>query len=179
MAESSSWKKITVHTDGGCDGNPGPGGWAALLRYGNHVRELAGGEPATTNNRMELQAAISALKSLKKKRILLARLAAVLLCFKQTRPLAGGGTSTSESECLKQHENQIHSKVGPEGLRHLFGNASWKCRALVRATVQSSHGPAIGPPPQRPDCLGPLGHSDRRTAGGMARCRGQQMVRER
>ena len=65
MAESGSWKKITIHTDGGCDGNPGPGGWAALLRYGNYVREMTGGEPATTNNRMELQAAISALKSLK------------------------------------------------------------------------------------------------------------------
>jgi ribonuclease HI len=65
MAESGSWKRITIHTDGGCDGNPGPGGWAALLRYGDHVRELTGGEPATTNNRMELQGAISALKSLK------------------------------------------------------------------------------------------------------------------
>src|SRR5262249_43280277 len=48
-----------------CDGNPGPGGWAAVLRFGEHVRELAGGEPATTNNRMELQAAISALAALK------------------------------------------------------------------------------------------------------------------
>jgi len=65
MPESGSWKKITIHTDGGCDGNPGPGGWAALLRYGDHVREMTGGEPATTNNRMELQAAIAALKSLK------------------------------------------------------------------------------------------------------------------
>ena len=65
MAESSSPKKITIHTDGACDGNPGPGGWAALLRFGNHTRELVGGEPATTNNRMELQAAISALTALK------------------------------------------------------------------------------------------------------------------
>ena len=47
MAESGSWKKITTHTDGRCDGNRGPGGWAALLRYGNHVRELTGGEPAS------------------------------------------------------------------------------------------------------------------------------------
>ena len=46
MSESGSPKKITIHTDGACDGNPGPGGWAALLRYGAHVRELAGGEPA-------------------------------------------------------------------------------------------------------------------------------------
>ena len=65
MSEASSPKKITIHTDGACDGNPGPGGWAALLRYGVHARELAGGEPATTNNRMELQAAISALGALK------------------------------------------------------------------------------------------------------------------
>jgi ribonuclease HI len=65
MAENDDPKKITIHTDGGCNGNPGPGGWAAVLRYGNHARELTGGDPATTNNRMELQAAISALTALK------------------------------------------------------------------------------------------------------------------
>jgi ribonuclease HI len=58
-------KKVTIHTDGACDGNPGPGGWAAVLRFGDGIRELTGGEPATTNNRMELQAAISALGALK------------------------------------------------------------------------------------------------------------------
>jgi ribonuclease HI len=62
---TSAPKKVIVHTDGGCDGNPGPGGWAAILRFGAQTRELAGGEPATTNNRMELQAAISALEALK------------------------------------------------------------------------------------------------------------------
>lgn len=65
MSEACSSKKITIHTDGACDGNPGPGGWAALLRYGDRVREITGGEPATTNNRMELRAAISALMALK------------------------------------------------------------------------------------------------------------------
>lgn len=65
MSESSGRKTVTIHTDGACDGNPGPGGWAAVLRFGGHVRELTGGEPATTNNRMELQAAISALMALK------------------------------------------------------------------------------------------------------------------
>lgn len=65
MAEGDNPKKVAIHTDGGCDGNPGPGGWAAVLRFGEHVRELSGGEPATTNNRMELQAAISALMALK------------------------------------------------------------------------------------------------------------------
>ena len=58
-------KKVVIHSDGGCHGNPGPGGWAATLSYGHHNRELSGGEPTTTNNRMELQAAIEALRALK------------------------------------------------------------------------------------------------------------------
>jgi ribonuclease HI len=57
-------KQVEVHTDGACLGNPGPGGWAALLRYRGRERELAGGEPLTTNNRMELMAAIVALETL-------------------------------------------------------------------------------------------------------------------
>jgi ribonuclease HI len=57
-------KSIEIHTDGACLGNPGPGGWAALLRYGGRERELVGGEPLTTNNRMELMAAIAALEAL-------------------------------------------------------------------------------------------------------------------
>jgi ribonuclease HI len=58
-------KKVTIFTDGGCLGNPGPGGWAAILRYGKHERAISGGEAATTNNRMELSAAICALQTLK------------------------------------------------------------------------------------------------------------------
>jgi ribonuclease HI len=58
-------KKCTVITDGSCLGNPGPGGWAAILRYGPHEREMSGHEPQTTNNRMELTAAIRALEALK------------------------------------------------------------------------------------------------------------------
>jgi ribonuclease HI len=58
-------KKVVIHSDGGCHGNPGPGGWAALLCYGRHSRVISGGSPATTNNRMELQAAIEALNALK------------------------------------------------------------------------------------------------------------------
>ena len=56
--------KVIIYTDGACVGNPGPGGWGALLRYGEQEKTLSGGEPSTTNNRMELQAAISALKAL-------------------------------------------------------------------------------------------------------------------
>jgi ribonuclease HI len=58
-------KKVQLITDGACLGNPGPGGWAAILRYGNHVRELTGSEPHTTNNRMELRSAIEGLRALK------------------------------------------------------------------------------------------------------------------
>lgn len=58
-------KAVTAYTDGACRGNPGPGGWGAILRYGDNVRELRGGELRTTNNRMELMAAIEALGALK------------------------------------------------------------------------------------------------------------------
>ncbi len=57
---------VEIFTDGACKGNPGPGGWGALLRYNGHEKELFGGEPDTTNNRMELMAAIKALESLKR-----------------------------------------------------------------------------------------------------------------
>lgn len=57
---------VEIFTDGACKGNPGKGGWGAILRMGEHEKELAGSDPATTNNRMELTAAIEALKALKR-----------------------------------------------------------------------------------------------------------------
>lgn len=57
---------VEIHTDGACKGNPGPGGWGAWLRYGDHETELFGGEPLTTNNRMEIMAVIKALEALKR-----------------------------------------------------------------------------------------------------------------
>ena len=61
-----SGERVTIYTDGACSGNPGPGGWGAILTVGAHERELNGGEVHTTNNRMELMAAISALEVLKR-----------------------------------------------------------------------------------------------------------------
>lgn len=58
--------KVTIYTDGACSGNPGPGGWAAILIAGPHKKEISGGEPETTNNRMELLGVISALELLKR-----------------------------------------------------------------------------------------------------------------
>ncbi len=63
MSEAPS---VDIYTDGACSGNPGPGGWGALLRYGSVEKELSGGEPLTTNNRMELMGAIAALEALKR-----------------------------------------------------------------------------------------------------------------
>ena len=62
----STAKTVEIFTDGACSGNPGPGGWGALLRYGDTEKELSGGERGTTNNRMELMGAIAALESLTK-----------------------------------------------------------------------------------------------------------------
>ena len=63
--EPAPKKAVTIYTDGACSGNPGPGGWGAILSMGEHRKELSGGEANTTNNRMELMAAISALEALK------------------------------------------------------------------------------------------------------------------
>ena len=59
-------QRVTIHTDGACSGNPGPGGWGAILSFGTTEKELMGGEAHTTNNRMELMAAIAALEALKR-----------------------------------------------------------------------------------------------------------------
>ncbi len=65
VVEQGAAGAVEIYTDGACSGNPGPGGWGAVLSYGRHVKELCGGEyPSTTNNRMELMAAIQALESL-------------------------------------------------------------------------------------------------------------------
>ncbi len=64
--EQPARPEVTIYTDGACSGNPGPGGWGAILISGAHRKEMSGGEPETTNNRMELMAAIEALGALKR-----------------------------------------------------------------------------------------------------------------
>ncbi|MCI5195322.1 MAG: ribonuclease HI [Candidatus Electrothrix sp. AW5] len=65
MKADTTLKKVTIYTDGGCQGNPGPGGYGAVLLYGKHRKEISGGYKLTTNNRMELLACIAALEALK------------------------------------------------------------------------------------------------------------------
>jgi len=78
-------KTITIYTDGACSGNPGPGGWGAVLMYGKATKEMSGGEPLTTNNRMEMMAVIVALETLTRKCHvrLHSDSAYVINCFKQ------------------------------------------------------------------------------------------------
>ena len=66
VSSSTAERPVEIHTDGACSGNPGPGGWGAILDWNGKRRELSGGEPLTTNNRMELMAAIAALETLKR-----------------------------------------------------------------------------------------------------------------
>jgi ribonuclease HI len=66
MSDAAERPEVTIYTDGACSGNPGPGGWGAILVSGPHRKELKGGEAETTNNRMELMAAITALEALKR-----------------------------------------------------------------------------------------------------------------
>lgn len=78
-------KEVVIYTDGACSGNPGPGGWAALLLFGEHKKEISGGEKNTTNNRMEIMAVIQALKALKEPCVAKVHSdsAYVVNCFKQ------------------------------------------------------------------------------------------------
>lgn len=78
-------REVTIYTDGACSGNPGPGGWGAVLMYGQHIKEMSGAEPETTNNRMELTAAIEALRVLKEacKVTLYSDSAYLVNCFNQ------------------------------------------------------------------------------------------------
>ena len=66
MSEKSAESGVTIYTDGACSGNPGPGGWGAVMRWRGQEKELSGGEAETTNNRMEMMAAIAALEALKR-----------------------------------------------------------------------------------------------------------------
>ena len=66
MATERDTRKVIIYTDGACSGNPGPGGWAAVLKFNGKVKQLSGGAAKTTNNRMELSAAIEALRALKR-----------------------------------------------------------------------------------------------------------------
>jgi ribonuclease HI len=112
---------VVVHTDGACSGNPGPGGWGAILAFGDHEKELKGGEAHTTNNRMELMAAIAALETLKRP--------AVIDFYTDSQYLRGGvlgwiegwkrnGWRTSERKPVKNVDlwQRLDAATGPHDI---------------------------------------------------------------
>ncbi len=96
MSEDKPPRRVEIWTDGACSGNPGPGGWGAILTFNGVEKELSGGEPLTTNNRMELMAAISALEAL-------------------TRPCA-----------IDLHTDSIYVRDGVTGWIHNWKKRGWK-----------------------------------------------------
>jgi len=108
MTRQHSYQAVEIYTDGACSGNPGPGGWGAVLRYGNHEMELHGGESKlTTNNRMELMAAIQALESLTRPSVVRLHTDSVYVRNGVTTWLAGwkrNGWRTSAKQAVKNED---------------------------------------------------------------------------
>ena len=103
---------MIVFTDGACSGNPGPGGWGAILKFGDVEKELKGGETHTTNNRMELMAAISALEALKKPCVV---------------------DLTTDSQYVRQGITGVDPRLEEERLAHCRQEAGQECRAMAAA----------------------------------------------
>ena len=129
---SSALPHVIIFTDGACSGNPGPGGWGAILQFGEVEKELKGGEPHTTNNRMELLAAISALEALKKP------------CTVDL---------TTDSQYVRQGITELDSRLEAQRLAHRRQEAGQECRSLAaaRCGAEAASGAlALGQGPRRP-----------------------------
>jgi len=117
-------KRVEIFTDGACSGNPGPGGWGAVLRSGAHEKELCGGESDTTNNRMELTAAIEALEALTEPCQVTLTTDSTYVRDGITRWLANwkqNGWRTSAKKPVKNQE--LWQKLDSQALRH---DVTWK-----------------------------------------------------
>ena len=162
-------KHVTIHTDGGCEPNPGPGGWAAVLEMDGRIRELSGGAPATTNNRMEMQAAIEALRVLPER--------SKVELFTDSQYLRKGvcewlkgwkarGWKTATREPVKNQDlwQQLDQLVAGHTIswRWLKGHAGHKfnerCDVLAAAEIAKLRRPngAWNPPPPTPEPLVPI-----------------------
>lgn len=140
-------KEVTIYTDGACSGNPGPGGWGAILQYGGHVKEISGGEKTTTNNRMELTAVIEALKRLKEPcRVKVYSDSAYLVnCFRNN--WIGGwqknGWKTSKNQPVENRElweellelMKVHQVEYFKVKGHSDNDLNNRCDELARAAV--------------------------------------------
>jgi ribonuclease HI len=153
--------EVHVWTDGACSGNPGPGGWAALLRSGDHERELSGGEAVTTNNRMEMRAAIEALRALRRPARVVLTTDSEYLRLGITQWLAtwqARGWRTAGGRAVRNRDlwEELHRALAPHDVlwRWVRGHAGEAdnervdalaraaCRAVAIAASRSSSGDA-------------------------------------
>ncbi len=113
--------KVEIYTDGACSGNPGPGGWGAILRYGEHEKELNGGEDHTTNNRMEMMAVIESLATLKKPSDIDLYTDSVYVKDGVTKWLEGWKAKNWRTASKKPVKNQdLWERIDSEIARHLI-----------------------------------------------------------
>ena len=137
---------VEIFTDGACSGNPGPGGWGALLRYGGTEKELSGGEAATTNNRMELMAAIMALEALKRPATVTLTTDSVYVRDGVTKWIHGwkrNGWKTAAKKPVKNEDlwRRLDAAAQPHEVdwRWIKGHAGHaeneRCDALARAAI--------------------------------------------
>lgn len=141
---------VVISTDGACKGNPGPGGYAAILRFGEHSKEVVGSEPRTTNNRMELKAVIEAVRILKKPCHVIIRTDSQYICngiaCAKEREQNGWKTKTG-ARCANAEMWQELTNIGREG-KHRFeylyvkGHSGDKdnerCDALAKAQIKEA-----------------------------------------
>lgn len=110
---------VEIYTDGACSGNPGPGGWGAVLRYGTHEKELNGGEAETTNNRMEMMAVIESLAALKKPCIINLYTDSIYVRDGVTKWLSGWKAKGWKTAAKKPVKNQdLWERIDTEMQRH-------------------------------------------------------------
>ncbi|GEO26132.1 ribonuclease H [Alicyclobacillus acidoterrestris] len=147
MSDTEASKQVIIYTDGACSKNPGPGGWAAVLKYGEHIKEVSGGEPHTTNQRMEIMAVIGALRVLKQPCdvVVYSDSAYVINCFQQKWYVnwQKNGWRNSKGEMVQNRDlwEELLSVMAPHKVqwKKVKGHAgvAWneRCDELARAAI--------------------------------------------
>ncbi len=147
LSDTEASKQVIIYTDGACSKNPGPGGWAAVLKYGEHIKEVSGGEPHTTNQRMEIMAVIGALRVLKQPCdvVVYSDSAYVINCFQQKWYVnwQKNGWRNSKGEMVQNRDlwEELLSVMAPHKVqwKKVKGHAgvAWneRCDELARAAI--------------------------------------------
>lgn len=157
MIGDKKMKRVEIFTDGACSGNPGPGGWGAILRYGGREKQISGGEPSTTNNRMELTGVIEALRQLREPCEVLLTTDSRYVCDAVTK---GWAQKWKRSGWIKADKKPA---LNSDLWDVLLGLLDQHC-----VTVQWVHGHAGHPENERCDRLA-VAETERQKSGGESR----------